>query len=164
MEELIEWIIEYKRAIVGSVLLACLGSYLAWRNNRKSRYAAACGKFRSSVLNALLGLYPSPVNWPPENMEIIKVLKHRFPELQSAVAEFRPYVPLWRRWLFDVAWRKYLNGKRWSYGTRQDYDQYIPGKTEWMRGGKLRAHSTELTYKSTFARNVSRLLSYAKEA
>jgi hypothetical protein len=43
--------------IPGLLLVAAVTAYFLWRNNFKSRRAAAAQKFRSSVLRALAGLY-----------------------------------------------------------------------------------------------------------
>ena len=163
MNELLDLIFEYRFGIFGGILVASFGAHLVWRNNRKSRYAIACGKFRADVLSSLIGLYPSPTSWPVEKISIINELKKRLPMLQAAVAEFRPQVPFWERWLFDIAWRRYLNGERWAYGTRQDYWQYVPHTGDGISNGKRYSHDNRLTYQSDFKRNVDRLLSYAKE-
>ena len=152
-------------------LLAIAGTAGTWlvlhklsvERDKRSRYAAACGKFRTEVLAALMGLYPSPVEWPEDKIAIINVLKTRLPMLQATVAEFRPHVSFWERWLFDIAWRRYLNGERWAYGTRQDYWQYVPHTGEGISDGKRYSHDNRLTYQQDFKQNVARLLSYAKE-
>ena len=58
---MVETFISNLYSILGALALACIGGYIAWRNNFKSRRAAACAAFRSSVLAALEGLYLCPL-------------------------------------------------------------------------------------------------------
>jgi hypothetical protein len=140
-------------AIAAVVLGSAFAGYVAWRNSFKSRRAAACSAYRSAVLGALNGLYPHPSNWPRDGMAIDQIFRAAFPSLQLAVAEFRPFVPLWRRWHFDRAWFRY----RCSTGHKIDiqcYHHYI---------GFTSPDEPTVDPKVTFHANVSKLLTFAKE-
>jgi hypothetical protein len=163
MNDLIESLLQYNAAIAAVVLTGAFGAHLVWRNNRKSRYAAACEKFRTNVLSVLIGLYPSPSNWPERKLAIIEELESRFPALQVAVSEFRHQLPFWRRLLFDRAWRTYRLGKDGRALDGQYYWQYVPHNGEGITNGKRFSYDNRLTYQENFKRNVTRLLSYARE-
>jgi len=135
-------------AVIGSVLLACFGGYIVWRNNFKSRRAAACADFRSAILAQLGAIYPTPANWPAD---ITTFLRVAFPKLQTAVAAFRPFVPLWRRPAFDHAWFIYRLGLGGREIDQQLYHQYM-------------AFDDNPNYKEKLRENVDRLLSFANEA
>ena len=98
---MLNWVLDNPWVVLGPVLLAAFGGYVAYRNNFKSRRAAACASFRANVTNALSGLYPLAATWPanPERQ-----LQAAFPHLQAAVAQFRPFVPWWRRRAYDRSW------------------------------------------------------------
>jgi hypothetical protein len=75
-------------------------------------------------------------------------LESVFSDLQIAVEEFRPFIPWYRRWLFDRAWRSY----RYAYkeeGGYQCYHHYM-------------AYSDNPDPKGQFKRNVDKLLSFSK--
>jgi len=94
-------------AVAGVLLLAAFGGYIGWRNGRKARHADACAHFRSDILKELQGLFPIPTQWPSDGVAIDPIVRRAFPTLRRAVAEFRPYVPLWRWRAFDRAWFEY---------------------------------------------------------
>ena len=106
MQYMIDLIIDNFRAIVGFILGSVFGYYIQGRINRETRVAEASAKFRAATLQAFSGLYPIPVNWPSGN-GIDTHLRTIFPDLQIAIAEFRPFVPWWRRHDFDEAWFRY---------------------------------------------------------
>ena len=151
-------------------LLASVGVCLTWLINhwltisreRQNAFFAASIKFRSTVLSTLTGLYPVPSNWPINEIEIIGVLKERFPVLQVAVAEFRQQLPRTKRWMFDRAWKIYRLGKDGREIDYQYYWQYIPHSSEGIENGKRYKHDNRLSYKSDFKKNIDRLLSYTK--
>jgi len=134
-------------AIAAAVLVAAFGGYVAWRNGQKSRHATACGNFRASVLRALDGLHPHHAKWPKDGQAIAPILRAAFPALQAAVAEFRPFIPFWRRHAFDRAWHQY------HCSTGRDIDAQV--YHHYM------AISDQPDPKATFHANVSRLLSFA---
>jgi len=118
------------------------------RDSRSARRAAAV-KFTEQIHRELNGLYPHPVNWPKDDHAIHHILSAAFPALQTAVAEFRPFIPWWKRWLFDRAWFRYRN----SSGRKQDtqvYHHYM-------------AFDDNPNAKAIFHANVSRLLHFANE-
>ena len=135
-------------AIAAAVLVAAFAGYVAWRNGRKSRYATACGNFRTSVLRALDGLHPRHASWPRDDFAIDPILREAFPALQAAVAEFRPFVPWWQRRAFDRAWFRYHCSTGRTVDA-QGYHHYM-------------AISNQPDPKATFHENVSRLLSFAE--
>ena len=86
------------------LLVAAFAGHVAYRNNFKSRHAAACAAFRSTVTGKLSSLYPLPTSWPSNPEPQLRAI---FPDLQAAVSQFRPYVPWYRRKAFDRAWLQY---------------------------------------------------------
>ncbi len=71
-----------------------------------------------------------------------------FTGLQTAVVNFRPFVPWWKRWSFDRAWFRY----RCSTNRKVDiqcYHHYM-------------AFADNPRYKTNFHTNVSCLLSFSK--
>ncbi len=134
-------------AIAAAVLVAAFAGFVAWRNGHKARYATACGNFRAFVLHTLNGLHPHHAGWPRDDMAIDPLLKSAFPALQAAVAEFRPFVPWWRKRAFDRAWFRYHCSTGRSVDA-QVYHHYM-------------AFSGQPDPKATFHANVSRLLSFA---
>ena len=144
---MVDFVVNNFLAIAAAVLGSTFVGYVAWRNAHKSRYATACGNFRASVLRALNGLHPHHANWPRDGGAIDPMLRSAFPALQAAVAEFRPFVPWWRRRAFDRAWFLY----HCSTGRPVDaqvYHHYM-------------AFSDQPDPKATFHANVSRLLAFA---
>ena len=134
--------------VLGTILMVCLSGYITWRNNFKIRRATACKVFRAAVLTALDGLYPIPSNWP-DGMGIDISLRTIFPSLQTAVENFRPYVPWWKKRSFNQAWSRYRlpNGREID---QQCYHHYID-------------FSGQPDPKRTFHAHVDRLLSFANE-
>lgn len=117
-----------------SAVIVIMGNHLLSRRRDSS------AKFRDGVLEKLDGLYPLAVDWPDD---IDTRLRTIFPELQIAVAEFRPYVMCWRRRAFDRAWiRFYCNDEKQCEA--ENYSQYM-----------------NQAARSTFKHNVDHLLSFA---
>lgn len=148
---------------VATLLAALFGALVLLYVHRVNAYRAASVKFRSSVLLALRGLYPHPTSWPRDEMAIDHVLRTAFPALQVAVAEFRPFVPPWRRGAYDKAWRSYRLGEDGREVDQQDYWLYIPNTGVGFENKKVIAHDNRLTHKDVFKKNVDRLLVFAKE-
>jgi len=65
---------------------------------------SAAATFRTFIIATLSGLYPEPATWPDDGDPALRKL---FPALQVAVAQFRPFIPLWRWRVFDRAWFRY---------------------------------------------------------
>ena len=133
-------------APVATVLAALFGGLLSLYVYRLNGFRAASVKFRAAVLTALEGLYPAPARWP-EDVDMF--LRNIFPQLQSAVAEFRPVLPWYRRRAFDRAWFDY----RCATGREVDvqcYHHYM-------------AFSGQPDPRLTFKQNVDALLSFAKQ-
>ncbi len=135
--------------IAGALIMASIGFYLAGRNNRLNRFANASANFRNAFLNELRGLYPLAVEWPKDSPAIDHILRKAFPSLQSAVTEFRNFLPWYKRYFFDKAWFRYCC----STGRKIDvqcYHHYM-------------FFEDNPEYKETFRRNVENLLMYAKQ-
>lgn len=118
---------------------------LAARRDRWNAKRHAAATFRATVLSALNGFYPLPFRWPDD---ITSSLSDVAPTLQSAVAQFRPFVPWRKRRSFDRAWFNY----RCATGREMDsqcYHHYI-------------AFSSNPEAKKNFRRNVDALLNFAK--
>lgn len=131
---------------LGAILLASFVGYIGWHNGFNSRRATACATFRASVLGELGSIYPNPAAWP-ENIDAF--LRSHFTALQTAVENFRPFVPWWSRWRFDRAWFRY----RCATGRKVDIQCYH----HYMAFGDNPNH------KAIFHANVSSLLSFANE-
>jgi hypothetical protein len=110
----------------------------------------------------LEGLYPIPANWPSEKMMIDRILRDKFPKLQVAVAEFKPFLPHRKRIAFDNAWRIYRVGKDGREIDDQCYFDYMPFKSTSMTEGIQVTIDTSGTYKETFKHNVDDLLKFAE--
>jgi hypothetical protein len=106
---------------IGAVLVALLAHRLTISREKLAARRTASVKFRQTVLGLFSGWYPLPVNWPDD---IDRSLRIAFPTLQAAVAEFRPYVPWWRRRAFDRAWFRYRCGTGREIDL-QNYHHYI---------------------------------------
>ena len=87
-------------AILGAVLLAAFGGFVAWRNNRASRVADASAAFRTAFADALLRLSASH-----EATSIIIFQNHN--GHLAAIIAFRPYVAWYRRGGFERAGKEY---------------------------------------------------------
>lgn len=143
---MIEYFLANPYTVLGPVLLASFVGYITWRNNYKSRRAAACLAFRSAILAELGSIYPNAASWPSN---IDAFLRSHFAALQTAVENFRPFVPWWQRWLYDRAWFRY----RCATGRKIDvqcYHHYM-------------GFNDCPDYKETFKNNVHSLLSFANE-
>ena len=150
MDDLTDIIIKYRGGIAGTLIMAFVVAYLASRNNRLNRLAIASTTFRNTILTELKGLYPIPTEWPKDISMLDQRLRQAFPNLQTIVTNFRPFVPWYRRRAFDKAWFIYRLGKDGREIDEQLYHQYM-------------SFSDNPNYKEHFKRNVDKLLSYAKQ-
>jgi hypothetical protein len=133
-------------SIVVAGIIAPLATHrLAARRDRRSAERNAAATFRADVLSVLNGLYPLSFQWPDD---INHTLRNAAPTLQCAVAQFRPFVPRWRRRAFDRAWFQYRSGTGRAIDL-QNYHHYIP-------------FGSNPDYKANFRRNIDALLSFAK--
>lgn len=130
-----------------SIIVALIGILGIFAAHRYVAFKTASVKFRSAVLAELGSIYPDSYNWPKD---IRIFLRAAFPNLQTAVVEFRYSIPWWRflhRRAFDDAWHRF-------YGEGQNeqhlYYQYVE-------------FGSNPNYKTIFHDNVSLLLSFAKE-
>ena len=151
--------------VVGGVVVGVFNHYLTKSRNAEARktkeFNQAAATFRSRILVELEGLYPIPTNWPAQQMTIDKILKDRFPKLQAAVAEFRPFLPMKNQAAFDQAWFIYRLGKDGREIDEQCYFDYMPIKSTSIKGGVKVTIDTTTTHKETFKNNVDDLLRFA---
>ena len=135
-------------ALLAALLTIIVALYIPYRN--ASRAAAA--NFRNLLLAKLSGLYPVPNNWP-NNIDLY--LKSIFPELQATVEQFKPYVAPWRRRAFERDWLAFY------CSTGRDVDKNCQVYHHYM---DFTSPDQQIpSGKQTFHKNVSRLLSYARE-
>jgi hypothetical protein len=161
MDDLTDIIIKYRWEIAGALTMAFIVAYLAGLNNRLNRLAVASTTFCNTILTECKGLYSIPSNWPKDFNALDCRLREAFPNIQSAIDEFRHFVPWYRQKCFDRAWRKYRLGKERRDIGQQYYGQYKSGESTTSYRGK------EITKindgKKNFKHNVKKLLSYAKQ-
>jgi hypothetical protein len=123
---------------------------------RRERRILAAIQFRDSVLSVLAALYPMPTDWPDYSALDFK-LKQVFPELQTAVASYRPYVT--NKAAFDEAWLLYRSATKREVDV-QCYLHYMTGTSTTNN-----AHGGLTVIKEdgpkNFKRNVDRLLEFA---
>ena len=128
--------------------------------NRYNAFCTAAATFRSKFLSEIEGLYPIPVNWPG-GIEIEPSLRSKFPQLQSAVEEFKGFLSGRRRRRFDKAWIEYYSAT--GEAGYQCYTHYMPFISTYNVNGKQVTEDTRDTCKETFKHNVENLLSFAKQ-
>lgn len=134
---------DWRASLTVAISVAFVAHVLAsWRNANARRRDAAT-KFRGAVLAALPGLYPLPALWPND---VDGALRDSFPAIQTAVAEFRPSLPWWRRRSYDRAWFRYRSGTQREIDV-QNYHHYL----EFRDNPDAREN---------FRRNVSALLAF----
>ena len=146
MNKVIESLLSNFWQLAGFILSACFAAWLTFRTVHRGRRATACVAFRSAVLAELGSIYPNASPWP-ENID--HFLRSHFSALQTAVENFRPVVPWWKRWRFERAWLQY----RCASGRKADiqcYHHYM-------------AFGDNPNYKVIFNANVAGLLSFANE-
>ncbi|MFH2045444.1 MAG: hypothetical protein ABIK92_09900 [Pseudomonadota bacterium] len=163
MPELIDFIGTHIPQIAGVLIMAAIGAYLTEFNSRRSRFASAAEKFRNTILTELKGLYPIPSDWPKDFNVFDHQLREVFPNLQIAVASFRPFVTWYWRWAFDRVWFIYRLGKNGRGIDKQQYDQYRPCSGVEIVDGKEIIHDNAKIYRENFKRNVDNLLKFAKQ-
>ena len=150
-----DYVVENFATLATVLLTAAVGAYFLWRNNFKTRRANACAAFRSSVFTELGSIYPNPAPWP-NNIDTF--LRVRFVALQTAVENFRPFVPWWSRYCFDRAWFRY----RCATGRKIDTQCYLHYFDSYDPFTSTQAEASA-NVKALFHANVKRLLSYAEE-
>ena len=122
-------------------------------------YFAASREFHDTICSEFKGLYPTPSQWPADEIQIIKILKEKYPRLEIAVHKFRAYLPCFIRTRFDKAWLEYV-GEKDGY---QSYWQYVPyHDTSVNYDGTVTKYDNTKTYQNNFTRNVKNLLKYAR--
>lgn len=153
-------------SVAGGIVGAVVAHYLTKSRDTEDRkikeFNQAAATFRNRVLTELEGLYPIPTNWPTDKMMIDKILKVKFPKLQIAVTEFKPFLPKSQQSAFDKAWLIYRVGKDGREIDEQCYYDYMPFlSTSVGVGLKTVTIDTTETYKENFKHNVDNLLKYA---
>ncbi|GEM_PF-5338967 len=138
--------------VVVLILLASSGGYIAWRRLRKKRLARAraASMFGSRVLAAVEGLYPVTKYW---RREVFDRFRDTVPEIESAAAEFRPFIPSGLRASFDAALKNYCEHcHKITWESCATFNIYPEKKFTEERGPK-----------EIFRQNVNALLSFAKK-
>ena len=127
--------------------------------NRADRKAVAASAFRESFHRELQGLYPRAAEWPQRG-GIEQRLRQVFPALQTAYANFRPYVK--DKAAFDEAWRDYRCATKRDIDD-QSYLHYLDATSTTINdfGGQTVLRNDG---KGNFRRNVDRLLRFAQDA
>ena len=149
-----ELIDKYFIAVSGTVLTLSFGGFITWRIYTKKRFIEAADKFRNVIYTELEGLYPTPAKWPSRDMDIIKILKDKFPKLEIAVTEFSLHLGRFKRKRFDSAWQQF---------NREYYFDYIPISGQTVEKGVCTySYDYTKTYHDNFKRNVDALLDFAK--
>jgi hypothetical protein len=151
MNNLIANIINNFTSITVPLIMAAFVAYLAWRNNFKVRRAIACAAFRAAIEREL---GPMLTKFPESSPEIDGRLKQAFPALESAVREFRHYVPWWKKRCFNRAWLHYHCAYPDNWSSGQCYHHYL---------GSHSPEESQPDSRAIFSANVERLISYAKE-
>jgi len=105
-------------------------------------------KFRSTIINELVGLYPIPIDWP---RDIARRFNATFPKIQAAVEEFKPFVPSGQVKAFNKAWLQYYT-----------HCKHVVPKA-FSPEGKIYGEKTSQEVRDEFKHNVDALLSFAKE-
>jgi hypothetical protein len=131
------------------VIVALVGVLGAFSVQRYVAFRNAAAKFRSSILTALLGIYPSTGVWG-ENISASLVAT--LPAVKSACAEFHPVVSRFKREAFANACA--------------EYEQHCRQKDPFTFA---LAHAIDPTTfpdnpQTIFCRHVELLLSFANEA
>lgn len=70
----------------------------------RKRQVSAAENFRSTILTALVGLYPEPINWP---QDIEAHLYARLPAMREAFENFRRHVPQEKLRDYNKDWENY---------------------------------------------------------
>jgi len=161
MPDLSHILFDYKFQIAGNLVLAGSGGTVVYLNSRKNRRVAAAEKFRAVFYAKLKGLYPTPSLWPQDFNVLDNRLREAFVSLQSAVNEFKRFVPLYRQKGFNLAWRQYRLGEEGQDTEQQNYKHYQSSEGAAATAGN---EITEITDgKARFKQNVDKLLSFAKQ-
>lgn len=96
---------------------------LTEKRSKAVEFRAAAKDFRNAVLNELKDVYPTVISWPEHPPSL---LTNKFAALQVAVAEFEVFMPWYRRFMFNRAWRIYCVGTDpTSKKATQEYHQYM---------------------------------------
>jgi hypothetical protein len=158
----IDFLINNFYIISGCILTCALTAYLVQRNNRKNEFNSAALKFHNTFLTELIGLYPTPVDWPSDKSQIIDILEAKFPKLQASVAEFYRVLPWYKKNDFLKQWNMYRVGKGISEDNHQYYWQYVPHTGAGIENGRAVTFNNLATYQSNFKKNIDNVLKYAK--
>ncbi|MBT6229411.1 MAG: hypothetical protein HOI47_22430 [Candidatus Scalindua sp.] len=148
--------------IIISPLLVTLGAFAV---RRYITFQNASIKFHEAVLNELGDIYPNPVNWPNNTLNIKHILKTKFTNLQVAVEEFRRALPWRKRKAFAEAWLRYHCSPSYRKDKDcQEYSHYIPcTSTSIVNGKQITDETTLESCKEKFKHNIDTLLKFAKK-
>ena len=148
----IQILIDNLNTILMAISLPVIVAYLNWRNNYKIRQANACVAFRNAIHVELSNVYPNISVWPKD---IDSFLKSKFPAIQTAVENFRPFVPWYKKWFFERAWFIYRCGTGRKIDV-QCYHHYIG----FVNNGESQ-HEANERVKKLLHKNVKSVLDFA---
>ena len=148
--------------IIIAALIGILGTYTV---RRYIAFQNASIKFHKAILNELKDIYPNPVNWPKNTLNIKHILESKFINLQVAIEEFRGALPWYKIKGFDKAWLCYHCSPNYRKDKNcQEYSHYIPCKSTSIVNGKQITDETTLeSCKEAFKHNVDTLLKFANK-
>lgn len=152
----------------GTVIGILIGAWATYRYSIKLSIAndkrIANRQLRSVFHNELKDIYPNPVNWPKDTLNINPFLKSKFIALQAAVAEFRYYLSTRELEDFDSAWLRYHCSPSYRKDKGyQEYSHYMPFIPTSTVDGKEVTVDNSKTCKETFKHNVDSLLKFANK-
>ena len=135
----------------GAVTMLVSHRLSIWRE-RNSRFITACITFRTAVMVELGSIHPIADTWPGN---IDGHLRRVFPELQTSVSNFRPFLSWLGRWRFDRAWLRFYCAHPKSMN-EQYYTHYMGFFSEGTN--QVAVEISE----ALFHKNVETLLSFAR--
>jgi len=121
---------------------------LALHRQKESFRIVAANEFVSTITSEFSEIYPVSSNWPED---IDCYLRNKFPILQSAIENYKPYVK--NQEGFNKAWDFYRLGEDGRIIDKQLYLQYMG-----FQSNDEPAISPEVRLRE----NINQLLSYAK--
>jgi hypothetical protein len=146
--------------IITGLLGFLIGNKFATGRDKRKEINQAAATFTSKVLIELEGLYPIPTNWPKD---IDRFLRDKFPKLQIALNEFKPFLTQSQQIAFEKTWFIYRMGENGREIDKQDYWQYMPHSGSTIINGVEVEFDNTKSYQDNFKRNVANLLEYAKQ-
>lgn len=143
MNKLLNLLVDHAASILGVLIGAAFGAYLARRNNRLSRRADAAATFRAAF-------YDAQRNIDLPNV-LASVVVHEFHERHlQAIDAFRPHLPRLHRHGFDAACHEYQKVAD-SYRSAGLIAQFASDETPVAKAQRME-----------LKKSIARLISYAE--